>query len=179
MKTMMKIALTLTILLGITSCEVFDVDVESTMSGTLEIVVPDGTLKSTSDVFPFNSFTTINPLDDPDVSEYADKIVSVGVDGIIAVVESVSDGGVMFLSGSSLTISNENHTSTYTLTDDWSIEAGTTLNISDLDGFYDDVSEILLEMETFTVTMIGNSSKSGVDVTIRIDMETVITGNLF
>ncbi len=116
-------------------------------------------------------------MSDPDVKEYADKIVAVGVDGVIATVENVSESGLIFYSGSKFTVSNSNLTAVYTLSEDWSIEEGTTITLEDLGGFYDDVSEIVMDLEVITLSMVGTGSKPGVSVTVRIDVETTITGN--
>lgn len=179
MNKLMKIALGLVLMLGVASCELFNVDVESTLSGTLDIAVQQEMSKGTADVHPFDASTTIDPLEDPDVEEYADKIVDVGVDGVVAEVEYVSESDVVFYTGSTFSISNSNSTAEYTLDEDWPIEVGTTVSLEDLGGFYDDMSEILLDLEVFTLAMTGTSSKSGVEVTIRIDIETTMTGNPF
>jgi len=179
MNKLMKIALGLALMLGMVSCELFNVDVESTLSGKLDIAVQEEVAKGAADVFPFDASTTIDPLDDPDVEEYADKIVDVGVDGVVAEVEFVSESDVVFYSGSTFSISNNNNSAEFTLDEDWPIEVGTTVTLEDLGGFYDDMSEILLDLEVFTLSMTGTSSKSGVQVTIRIDIETIMTGSPF
>ena len=179
MKHLMKFALLLALAAGLVSCDLFNVDVDTTLSGTLDIAVDEPMMKSAADGYPFMSTTTIDPADDPDVEDYIDKIVEVGVDGIIAEVEWVSDTGAAFLTGSTFTISNASETATWTIEEDWPIEVGATLMLEDLGGIYDDVAAILLEMDVFTIGMEGTSSKTGIYATVRIDIDATVTGNPF
>jgi hypothetical protein len=178
MRHLTKIVIGLILAAGMVSCELFNVDVETTLSGDLDISVDDAAAKGTN-AFPFDASTTIDPLSDPDVEEYADKIVDVGVDGVVAVVDFVSEEGASFLSGSTFTVANADKSASFTLTEDWDIEVGSTVTLTDLGGFYNDMADIIQDLQVFTLGMTGTSSKTGVEVTVRIDIETTITGNPF
>jgi len=179
MKHVMKIALIAVLATGLVSCDLFNVDVETTISGELDIAVDDPVMKSAAEAYTFNSWTTLDPGDDEEVEKYKDQIVEVGVDNIIAEVEYVSDGGVTFLPGTYFVIYDDTDTVVWPQTVPWVIEVGTTLAIEDLDGRYDDVAAILDDVDEFTVGMVGTCSKAGVEVNVRIDIESTITGSIF
>lgn len=177
MKQIMKFTLIGLMALGVTSCELFNIDFDTTLSGALNIVTDDAAVKS--DGFPFYAEASINPLEDDEVEQYADKIVEATVDGILAEVESVSETGVVIYSGSTFTISNSTKSATLTVATDWPIEVGTTLTLDDVGGAYDDIADILLDLDVFTIVADGTASHAGVYITVRIDIETTITGNPF
>ena len=62
---------------------------------------------------------------------------------------------------------------------DWPIEVGTTVTLEDLGGFYKDLAKILTDLDIMELSMHGTSSKQGVTVTIRVDIETTMTGSPF
>ena len=175
----MKITLGLVFLVGMASCSLFDIDVKSTLSGKLDVTVDEQAAKGAAVGYPFQASTTIDPLEDPDVEQYADKITDVGVDGVVAEVESVSKPGVVFYSGCMFSIANGSKSATYTLDEDWPIEVGTQVTLEDLGGFYNDMADILQDLDVITLSMSGTSSEQGVTVTIRVDIETTMTGNPF
>jgi hypothetical protein len=179
MKQLMKIALGLVILAGMSSCDLLNVDVQTTLSAKLNVVVEEQMAKGAADVYPFDAFTTINPKDDKDVETYADKIKEVGIDGVVAEVDSVSAPGATFYEGCTFTISNSTDTATYVMDRDWPIEVGTTVTLEDLGGFYNDLAKILTDLDIMELSMHGTSSKQGVTVTIRVDIETTMTGSPF
>ncbi len=183
MKQMMKFTLFMLFPLGLASCDLFNVDVESTLTGTLDIAVAEDMSKGALEAYPFNASTTM-AIDDPDVIKYKDNIVNVGVDGIVAEVVSVTKNGtpidgVAFLSGSTFTMSNGVINASHTLPEDWDIAVGSTVTLDDLGGFYDDVSAILSDVEDFDLGMTGTSSHQGIEVTISIDIDVTITGSPF
>jgi hypothetical protein len=151
MKRMLKIVPVLLFLAGLASCELFNVDVDTTFSANMNIVVDQPMVKGTAEVYPFSGSVTLDPTEDEDVAQYAEKIVDVGVDGIVAEVTYVSDTDVAFLAGSTFTITDGTTTGTFELKEDWPIEVGSTVTLTDLGGFYDDVETILLEVHEFTV----------------------------
>ncbi len=181
MKHLLKIALPLILSAVLVSCDslesLFDVDFKTTLSGTLNIDVPDP-IKKAADGFPFADSITIDPLQDDEIAEYADKIVNITADSVMVEVVSVNKDDVVFLSGTTITISDETHTVTWTITSDWPINAGTTLKLEDVGGnVYDGVTYILSRMEVFTASAAGTCSQSGVVVVLKIDIETTVTGN--
>ena len=179
----MKFAVVMIFALGMVSCDMFNVDVESTLTGTLDVAVAEDMAKGALGVYPFSASTTMS-MDDPDVQEYKDNIVAVGVDGIVAKVVSVTkDGipitGVAFHQGSTFTMSNGVVDAKHKLPTDWAIEVESTVTLDDLGGFYDDVATILEDIEDFDLAMVGTSSEEGIMVTIEIDINVTITGSPF
>ncbi|MEZ5071438.1 MAG: hypothetical protein R2751_10820 [Bacteroidales bacterium] len=177
----MAYILTLAVLMtGLQSCEkvkgLFDVDFETTLSGDLDVNVPAAAMKSTSGT-SFSASVTVDPLSDDEIEKYADKIRNFDINTVVAEVISVDKGSVVIQSGSSFTISNASQSATWTLGDDWTITAGTTLTLEDLAGIYDAVGEILETKEVFTISTQGECSDSDVQITIRVDIDTVVTGN--
>ena len=182
MKKLLKTVFPLVILALLVSCDsiesLFDVDFETTLSGTLNIDVEDPAMKA-ADAFPFQASTTIDPLSDDEIAEYADKIVNVDADSVLVEVVSVNKSGVVFLAGTSITVSNETNTVTWTIDENWEIVAGTTVILGDdvTLGIYDAVSDIMAELEVFTVSAEGTCTETGVVVVLRIDIDTTVTGN--
>ena len=177
MKYILKYALLLVLVVGLGSCSLLDVDFETTLSGVLDVEVEEPVTKGAMEWHKFNSFATIDPSDDEDIEEYIDKIVDVGVDGVIATVEKVSTDGIIFESGTVFSIYDVEVTVSWSIPDDWLIVTDDFLMLEDLHGNYDAVADILLKMEEFTIGMVGRASESGVYITIRLDIKTTITGN--
>jgi hypothetical protein len=178
MKHITKLLMLVLLVTGFTSCSLFDVDVDTTMSADLEIDIEDSAMKSAA-AYPFESEAVIDPLDNDDVDEYADKIERIKATGVIATVEYVSKADLVLYKGTTFAIKNSDQTVEWTLSDDWPIEKGTVLELPAGNGTYDSVSKILTTLDPFTVSCKGTASDKGVSITIRIDIETTITGNPF
>jgi hypothetical protein len=180
MKHFLKATLPFMVLALVVSCDsiesLFDVDFETTLSGTLNIDVQDPAKKA-ADGISFQDSVLVDPLSDDDIAKYADKVVNVDADSVLVEVVSVSKSGVVFLAGTSITVSSETRSATWTITSDWPIVAGTKVTLDDVGGIYDVVSEIMSELEVFTVSAQGTCSESGVVVVLRIDIDTTVTGN--
>jgi hypothetical protein len=154
----------------------FDVDFKTTLSGDLNINVQEPGKKA-AEAYPFDTLVYIDPADDEEIQEYLEKIVNVTADSIIAEVVSVNKDDVVFLSGTSITISGDESSATWTIMNDWPIVVGTTVKLEDVGGLYDVVSDILTNLTEFEVSITGTCSQTGVTVTIRIDIDTTVTGN--
>jgi hypothetical protein len=60
---------------GVASCSLFDVEIDTTFEGDLQIEVDEPVMKSTTaEGYPFEASDQIDVLDDEDVYEYQDKI---------------------------------------------------------------------------------------------------------
>ncbi len=188
MKNLVNIVLVVLLATGFTSCKkiksIFDVEIETTLSGDLYIDVVAPGLKSTdTDSISFTSTITIDPLDDDDVNEYQEKIVEVAVDGILATVEDVylDDGthdDVIFYSGTTIRVERGSSSGTWTIGTDWNVRVDDEITLEDAGGIYDAVSDMLSPpMGEITVICEGKCSKSGVHVVLRIDFETTYTAN--
>lgn len=174
MRTILKFLPVILMVFLTLSCDLLNVDVDKDLTAILNINVDEAALKSTEGV-TFNEMTV---LDLSSYDEYADKIVEVDVGNVLARVETVSEEGLIFYANTSFSVSDDEGSVTWTLDEDWPLEENTVLTLEDLDGIYDDLAAILLRKGNVTVTAVGECSKGGVFVSIAIDMETVITGNL-
>lgn len=178
MKSVVRVLVLVMLTASLTSCEkiksLFDIEVETTISGDLDIEVDDTELKST-DSYGFNKSTTVKVLND-DLYEYEDEIEDFVVSGVTAEVTYVSETGVELLAGTTFTISNATYTVVWTLGSNWPIEKGTSLNLEDA-GLYDMVSDILDDRVDFTISAVGESNIGGVTVKIRLGVETTVTVN--
>jgi hypothetical protein len=163
---------------GLTSCEkvrsLFDIEVDTTIEGDLNIDV-DATEKKSTASFGFNESITVEVLND-DLYEYEDQIKDFVVSGVTATVESISESGVELLAGTKFTISNANYTVVWTLGSAWPISVGTSLNLEDA-GLWDMVEDILNDKIPFTMSAVGESNKGGVSALIRLGVETTVTVN--
>jgi hypothetical protein len=179
MKEMKKIAVLVAVVLGMASCDLFNVDVDSTFKGVLDVQVDDTQAKSTAEGFHFDKFVELDPQDDPDVAQYADLIVNVAVNSVEAEVLSVSETGVVLMAGTVFSVWDESASVEWELPADLPIAAGDVISLEDLGGSYEDVGAILLDAEKFSVGMEGYSSKGGVTFTIQMIIDATITGNPF
>jgi len=185
MKNLGIVALVILLAASFTSCEkvkgLFDVDVETTLSGDLDIDIPESATKATG-YYEFDTVTVVDPMDNGDVEENADKIRKITADGIIATVTDVSLNGqstddLKFFKGTTFTIENSTNGASWELQDEWPIQVGTELKLEDGQGIYDKVSTILTTLEPFKITCIGAASLKGISITIEVDINTTVTGN--
>jgi hypothetical protein len=185
MKNSGIVALVILLSASFTSCEkvkgTFDVDVETTLSGDLDIDIPESASKATG-YYEFESSAEIDPIDNPDVADNADKIKAITADGIIATVTYVSVGDqstddLVLFKGTTFSIENSTTGAIWTLSNDWPIQKGTELTLDDGQGIYGEVSNIMTTMEPFEITCKGAASLKGISITIEIDINTTVTGN--
>jgi len=179
MKQIKQLAFLMIVALATASCDMLNVDVETTMSGVLSIDVDEPTAKSALAGYPFQAIKNLDPQEDEDVKKYASNIVAVGVGNISAEVIAVGKDDVLILQGAVVTLSDEANSTTWVLPEDWPIEVGKIYQLNDQDGFYEDVSAILEDVEEFTIGMAGNSSVSGVRIEIKFSIDATATGSLF
>jgi hypothetical protein len=187
MKNSGIVALVILLSASFTSCQkikgIFDVDVETTMSGALDIDIPESASKATG-YYEFESSAVIDPTDNPDVADNADRIEEITADGIIATVTYVSVGGqstddLALLKGTTFSIENSTTGVSWTLQNEWPIQKGTELALEDVQGIYGEVTNILTTLEPFEVTCKGAASLKGISITIEIDINSTVTGNPF
>lgn len=178
MRRVINIMLMVVLTAGLTSCEkiksLFDIEVDTTIEGDLNIDVDDTELKSTAG-FGFNETVTVQVLND-DLYEYEEEIKDFVVSGVTATVESISASGVEFLAGTKFTISNANYTVVWTLGSAWTVSVGSSLNLEDA-GLWDMVEDILVDKIPFTMSAVGESNTGGVTAVIRLGIETTVTVN--
>jgi len=180
MRTLLKVSIMLMLVAGIFSCEkiksIFDVEIDTTLSGNLDIDIQESAKKSAAG-YDFESSATINPLDDEDIAEYTDKIKEFQVNGVEVEVIYVNKGDVVFESGTAFYISDMSNTITWTLSGDWDVMEGTTLSLEDMGDVYQAVADILDKKETFTVGAVGTCSQTDVYITLKMGIDTKVIAN--
>lgn len=179
MKQIRQLAFLMIVALATASCDMLNVDVDTTMSGVLSIDVDEPMAKAAGAGYPFDAIKTLDPQDDEDVKKYASNIVEVGVGNVTAEVIAVGKDEVVILQGTVITVSDVANSTTWVLQEDWPIEVGKTYQLNDQDGFYNNVSAILEDVEEFTIGMVGNSSVSGVRIELKFSIDATATGSIF
>jgi len=179
MKYIKTLALLMIVALATASCDLFNVDVDTTMSGVLDIQVEEAMAKAAVPGYHFSAAKALDPQDDKDVEKYAANIVAVGVGNITAEVVSVSKDDVLVLQGAVITVSDESNTTSWVLPEDWLIEVGNKFMLDDQGNFYDEVSAILEDVEEFTISMDGYSTVSGVNIGLKFSIDATVTGSVF
>lgn len=181
MKNIVRIILPLFIFAMMVSCEsvesIFDVEFETTLSGDLNIQVEEPAGMKAAEGIPFSASDTLNPADDEEIEKYMEKIVSIEADSIVAVVDWVSKEGVVFLPGTTVTISDGNTEVGWTIMNDWSINKDDVVKLENVENLYNAVSDILDRMVEFTVSITGECNQSGVSILIRIEIGTTVKAN--
>jgi hypothetical protein len=162
-----------------TSCSLFDVEIETTMSADLEIETDDTALKSAAEEYKIDSYTTINPMDYGDVAENEDKIDRITADGIIATVEYVSTSEIVFKAGTEIVIKNDDESAIWEIGNDILVQKGTEFLLEDINNIYDTVTDILTSMDVFIISIYGKASEPEAVITLRFDIDCTVTGNPF
>ena len=179
MKSVVRILLVVVLTAGMSSCEkirnLFDIKVDTTVEGNLFIQVDEVQTKAAPPTYAFNESVTIDVLNE-DTYEYEDQIQDFKIHGATLEVTSVSDDPITFLAGTEFTMSNANHTIVWTVSSDWPITVGTTLDLADK-GLIDDMEAILNELLPFTLTAVGECDVQGAAIGILLGIETTVTVN--
>ena len=177
MKSITKVFLLAVLAIGVASCSLFDVEIDTTFEGQLDIEVQDNALKSTDSPFPFSESITIDVLDDEDVYEYQDKIDDFIVSGVTVKVTWVNQEGVEFLPGTKFTISNNTRTAEWELESSMPVEEGVTVDLTDLGKAYETINLILGDMKPFTISATGDCNKAPVSAILILGIKTKVVAN--
>jgi len=180
MKNLIQIGLLLALVASFSSCEkikgIFDVEFDTTLSGDLDIDIQEPALKS-AESYSFQAQDTIDPMDDEDIAEYIDNIREMNVDDVVATVLKVDKEDVVFKSGTSFTISDNQDIVTWTLAGDWPIMKGTELTLQDLGDTYKAVAEILNRKSPFIIGTQGTCNQTNVNILIKLGIVTEVVAN--
>ena len=96
MKHVKKLALLMIVALGMSSCGLFNVDVDNTFSGAVDVYVEETMAKGTAlEWYDCSGVAVIDALENEDVRKYAEKIDEITVNDIVATVDYVSTGDVV------------------------------------------------------------------------------------
>ena len=165
--------------LAMTSCELFNVDVDTEFSGVMDINVEENMAKASAVSTHFYDTITIDPVNE-DVEPYVDKIDEVGVNNVTATVTYVSEENVTILKGGIVTITAPGKDDAqYILQNEWNIVLNAEFPLYDQDGFYGEISAIIEQLEPITIEMDGYSTVAGVTIGLEFNIGATVSGSIF
>lgn len=181
MKTFIKLVLLVMLTAGLSSCQkiksLFDVEFDTTLTGDLNIDIPESAKKSTNFV-DFEASALMNPLSDDDIDEYSENITNFDVKTVLGEVTFVSDDDIVFKSGTSFYVTDNSSKVTWTIDSDWPISVGTKLTLGDIgSNIYEEVGKILKKLKPFTVGIDGECSRDGISVDVDFIIEVTVVAN--
>ena len=174
MKTAVRIFMLVMLTSSLSSCEMirgwFDVEIDTTIEGELDILTDASELKSTDD-HGFNASTTIQIMND-DLVEYQDLINAIRAKSVSIEVISVDSAGapitgVIILADTQFGISNPNTSLIWELDSDWPIEPGFEIELPAES--YSVLNEILNDYEDYPVTISadGTCNNGNIDIVLN------------
>ena len=177
MKNISGIFLLIALTWSLSSCDMLNVNIDTTLTADLNIDVEETALKSLPTGFPFYAEVTIDPMSDPDVQEYIDNINDWTVNGVTAQVTWVSAEELVFSAGTFFRVSDGADTAQWTLTEDFEVVEGAELVLDNVDGDWDTVQTILRKNSEFLVSTGGEANMYNVSVTIRLSIDATVSAS--
>ena len=178
MKTAIRIFMLVMLTASFSSCEMirgwFDVEIDSTIEGELDILTDASELKSTAD-HGFNASGTIQIMND-DLVEYQDLINAIRAKSVSIEVISVDSAGapisgVILLADTEFGISNPNAEFSWVLDSEWPIEPGFEIELPAES--YSVLNQILDEYQDHAVTISadGTCNNGNIDIVLNYSIE--------
>ena len=178
MKNAIRILVLIILTASMTSCDwikgLTDVEIDTTIEGTLNILTDEAELKST-DAYRLDASTTITVLNS-DLEDYAELIEDYETQNITIEVLYVDTEGVMILAGSEFSIySQKNPGYTWPVPTDWPIEVGFTATL-EADS-YSVIDELLDAGDPITFSAFGTCNKGDVTIGLNYGIKVLVTSN--
>lgn len=178
MKTIIRIIMLAMLTASLSSCEsirgLFDVEIDTTIEGELDILTAASELKST-EAYDFNASDNIQVMNE-DLVEYEDLIKAIRAESVSIEVVSVDSvgspiSGAIILAGTEFGISNPSAEYIWVLDSDWPIEPGFTIDLPAAS--YSALNTILDEYEDYPVTIsaVGTCNKGNLDIVLNYGIE--------
>lgn len=179
MKNTLRISLLIILTASLTSCEKikswFDVDIDTTIEGQMNVTSNNVELKST-EAYSINGSVTIDLSDNEDLAEYIDLIKAVEVHSVSLEVVSIDSSDVMILAGSEFSISStDNPGLSWTITSDLPIDVGTTITLDSDD--YSVLNDMLEGDAPVTFSSSGTCNKGNVHILLTYGIDATVTAN--
>ena len=174
MKTTIKIFMLVMFTSSLSSCEMingwFDVEIDTTIEGELDILTDATELKSTED-YDFNATGDIKIMNE-DLVEYEDLIDAIRAKSVSIEVLSVDSAGspitgVILQATTQFGISNPNKGFNWVLDSDWAIEPGYKIDLPAES--YSVLNQILDEYKEHPVTISANGTCSSGNIDIKLN----------
>jgi hypothetical protein len=153
--------------------DALDVTFMADYTSDLPIVVSPSTLKSTNGTF--SSVTTIDPLSNRDMADYANNIQSIEILEVTGTILSVDNNAVLQTGTLSL-ISAGLPTASWTETNQ-PVQAGTVYTLGNDDGQLEKLSNILNSKNVFTVEFSGTTDLDDVTFTMQVFIRAKVVAN--
>ena len=184
MKTAVRIFMLIMLTSSLSSCEMirgwFDVEIDTTIEGELDILTDESELKST-DAHGFNASATIQVMND-DLVDYQDLINNIRAKSVSIQVISVDSAGapvtgVIILADTQFGISNPNAEFIWVLDSDWPIEPGFEIELPAES--YSVLNQILDEYQDYQVTVSadGTCNNGNIDIVLNYSIEVKVESN--
>jgi len=139
----------------------------------IDVTVTPGSInKATTGVFAATQ--TIDPTSDSDYKKYIDKIKSITVKEFSAEIISVNPN--ITLVSTVLSVVNETYNATWEF-NNLDIVVGTIITLSNDNGQWDAINDIMLDKKVFTVNINGVASEDNADFVVRIILKSEIVAN--
>lgn len=171
-------ALSFAFVFFLSGCEsvsnLFTVKVDTDFVVDIPVDITTPTLKM-SGPYPFSVSKTFNPIEEPDIADYVDRIKEINLSSMTATV--ISTTAPFKLETGTLVVSGSVDSVTWTFTAQ-SIEDGSSLTLANDDGQFDTVSEILSETGDVTITFSGTSDIFGIGFVLQAILNSVVTAGL-
>ena len=183
MRTALKFLILIFLTTSLTSCEKikswFNVEIDTTIEGQLNMVSDEAELKSTEAYRIFGT-STVNVMNE-DLVEYEHLIEDFKTQSITLEVLSVDSAGaaitgVLILANSEFSISSTSNPGyVWTLLQDLPVEVGNTLTL-DAES-YSAINDMLEGDEPITFTADGMCNKGNIFITLNYGLEVVVEAN--
>jgi len=179
MKNVLSVLVLVILTAGLTSCEKikswFNVDIDTTLEGQMNLVSGDVAVKST-EAYSINGSATIDLSDNDDLADYTDLIEDIEVHSVSLSVVSIDSTGVMILAGSEFSISStDNPGITWPISSDWPITAGTFITLDSDD--YSVLNDMLQGTAPVTFTSTGFCNKGNVHIDLTYEIDVTVEAN--
>lgn len=174
MKKLLIFLLPVMLTAGLASCELADVDIDTNLTGQLNIVSDAAELKSTEDYGLIGS-VTVDVIND-DLEDYEDLIQDIRTQSVTLRVLSIDSSDVVIRANSEFRVSTPTNPGVnWSITTDWPVDVGSTVNLTAAD--YSELNNMLEGSEPVTLTADGTCNKGNVHITLTYDIEVVVTAN--
>jgi len=181
MKKIINLSLAFLLLVFLAGCDAIkdltNVEFDTDLSSDLNINVNDAPSKSSVLSYSFSAMTTLDPLSDPEVKKYKEKIEDYDVKSLTATVISISQPEVKLLAGTYFEVYDSKDTATWTLDADFDVVPDAVYTLDNDNGNWDKVRTILKRGSVFTVATTGESSKNNITIVFEVSIGATVTAN--
>lgn len=153
--------------------DALDVTFEADYTSNMDIVVSPSTQKATNGTF--SSTTTIDPLSNSDVADYANNIQSIEIVEARGTITAVSTTATMQTANLEIT-SLEMPAASWNYTNE-PIAVGSIFTLTNEDGQLDKLSDILSTKNVFTIHFTGQTDQDDITFTMQVYIRAMVTAN--